>query len=602
MANDPNGDSVNSVTTAQLTALTNNGIWGVGPTVDDAAANVGAALVATLRGTASGVLTSDLSEMTNNVLGVATVDFPRIEADDGVQLAAHTIKLNTGGPRPVVIVPAGWTPVGWPLFEYAHIMLALRGYHVLAYTPRGIGTTVANADGGYVDGPFTSGGTIDVGGPRDWADGSTVIDYAQEYFDPSAIGFLGESYGSGISQLVAANDPEARVSAVVALSTWGNLATSLYDHDTRHLQAVAALLSLTGGPVERKFDEATQQILRNFQDGTDLDQVVAWGTERAPQSYAEQTNARGIPTFFSNTWHEALFPVNQVIDVFTRLEVPKHLNLWIGDHAVPEGPGLIGSIGRNAAMAEAYAWLDHHLLGAANDVPSWPQVNNQIMFTYQTRPKPNGQNQVVTPARREPNASWEDVTTTVERWYLADDPSSGDDGALATNPGSGWSRGFTAGELTEARAMDAIMDTGKAEWNGNPKTYRTEDFDRGRLAVWLSEPLTARRIRGIPTVRLTMSGTDTSATLVAYLFDVADDDTARLVTHEPYTLVTLTPGEDVTVEWRLQAAGYDLPADHRLALVVNSKDPLYSDANVPGSTITIGSVADNESYVDLPLG
>jgi predicted acyl esterase len=99
-----------------------------------------------------------------------------------------------------------------------------------------------------------------------------------------------------------------------------------------------------------------------------------------------------------------------------------------------------------------------------------------------------------------------------------------------------------------------------------------------------------------------VSGTETSATLVAYLFDVADDDTARLVTHEPYTLATLTPGEDVTVEWRLQAAGYDLPADHRLALVVNSKDPLYSDANVPGSTITIGSVADDESYVDLPLG
>ncbi|MFJ7588397.1 hypothetical protein ACIQZO_13630 [Streptomyces sp. NPDC097617] len=125
--------------------------------------------------------------------------------------------------------------------------------------------------------------------------------------------------------------------AVVALSTWGNLATSLYDHDTRHLKAVDVLLGLTGGPVERKSDAATQQILADFAANENMDEVVAWGTERAPESRIGGTNRRGVPTFFSNTWHEGLFPVNQVLETFNRLTVPKRLNMWIGDHAVPEG-------------------------------------------------------------------------------------------------------------------------------------------------------------------------------------------------------------------------------------------------------------------------
>lgn len=608
-------EPVSAVTAAQLTRLAEHGFWGAGASVSQEAADLGEALVATLQGTApQSLLTPELQQLTDSVLRCATVGFPWIVAQDGVRLAAHTIKLNTTEPRPLVIVPAGWTPVGWPLFEYAHLTLALRGYHVLAYTPRGIGLTFPLPNGGYVDGPFTSGGTIDVGGPLDWCDGSSVIDYAIEYFAPSRIGFLGESYGSGIAQLVAARDE--RVDAVVALSTWGNLATSLYHHGTRHLQAVTTLLGLTGGPVERKFDPETQQILADFAANQNLDEVVAWGTERAPESCVEATNTRGVPTFVSNTWHEGLFPVNQVLTTFNQLTVPKRLNLWIGDHAVPEGPGLTGPLtgptGPNLAMAEAYAWLDHHLLDVSNEVPGWPEVNNQVMFSYLTQPAPDpgsGENVVVTPARREPRPSWDEVTVSTEQWFLAEAGSGRRDGSLGADPEPGWTRDFTAGELTDATAMDAIVATGQAEWNGNPKVYETEKFDRQLLAVWSTGPLsaganqdTARRIRGIPRVRLTVRSSAASATLVAYLFDVADDGTARIVTHEPYTLPELVPDQDVTVTWELQATAYDVPANHRLALVVNSRDRLYSHASVEGSTTTISSRQGAESFLELPLG
>lgn len=605
-------DSTSTVTTAQLAQIASHGIWASSTTVSEEAANVGQALVATLQGRAAqGVLTPDLQQLVADVQRVATVGFPRIEAPDGVRLSAHSIRHNTSGPRPLVIVPAGWTPFGWVLFEYAHLQLALRGYHVLAYTPRGIGLTTRTVGGGYVDSFWTSGGTIDVGGPLDWTDGSSVIDYAQQYFQPSSIAFLGESYGSGISQLVAANDPENRVQAVVALSTWGNLATSLLQHDTRHLQAVTSLVSFTGGPVERKFDEATRQILQDFALGQNLDRVREWGWLRAPETYLERTNDRRIPTFFSNTWHETLFPVNQLLETFNQLTGPKRLNLWIGDHAAPEGAGLtVPFSGPNAPVTEAFAWLDHHVLGVENGVRDWPQVSSQVMFSYRTRPNPDtGQNVITEPAVREPRGSWDEVTIEVERWFLAAPDPAGQDGALTVDPNPGWSRDFTAGSLTDATAVDAVMTTGQAEWNGNPKLYETEKFDRQNLVVWASPALaeasdgqTARRVRGTPRVNLTVRSTVATTTLVAYLFDIDPDNTARIIAHEPHTLTDLTPGQDATVEWDLQAAAYDLPVNHRLALVINSRDQLYSFASVDSSTTSISSSETDPSYLELPLG
>ncbi|WP_330334284.1 CocE/NonD family hydrolase [Streptomyces sp. NBC_00536] len=610
-------DSARPLTPAQLAQVADSGIWASSTTVNQDAANVGQALVATLQGNAAqGVLTPELQKLVADVQRVATVGFPRIVAEDGTRLSAHTIRLNTAEPRPLVIVPSGWTPFGWVLFEYAHLQLALRGYHVLAYTPRGLGLTTQTPSGAYIDAFWTSGGTIDVAGPLDRSDGSSVIDYAEEFFQPTSIGFLGESYGSGISQLVAAHDPRERVKAVVALSTWGNLATSLLHHDTRHLQAVTSLVNFTGGPVERKFDEATRQILQDFDLGQNLDGVRDWGWERAPERYLEDTNGREIPTFFSNTWHETLFPVNQVLETFNQLTVPKRLNMWIGDHAAPEGAGLtIPLSGPNTPVAEAFAWLDHHLLEVQNDVPNWSPVSNQVMFTYLTEPDPGtGQNVITRPAVREQVQSWDELTTRVERWYLADSADGGQDGALtaalAPAPNPGRQREFFAGSLTEATAVDAVMTTGQAEWKGNPKIYETEKFNRQKLLVWSTEPLAAtaeggsgRRVRGIPRVHLTVRSTAASATLVAYLFDIdPDGNTARIIAHEPYTLTALTPDQDTTVDWPLQAAAYDLPDGHRLALVVNSRDQLYSHAGVEGSTTTISSSDTDPSYLDLPLG
>ncbi|WP_030855700.1 hypothetical protein [Streptomyces griseus] len=68
---------------------------------------------------------------------------------------------------------------------------------------------------------------VDLAGPHDVADGSTVVDFGVEHFAPASIGFLGQSYGSGISRLVAAHDE--RVAAV----TW-RLQAAAYDIPAGH--------------------------------------------------------------------------------------------------------------------------------------------------------------------------------------------------------------------------------------------------------------------------------------------------------------------------------------------------------------------------------
>ncbi|WP_330181467.1 hypothetical protein OHB26_34640 [Nocardia sp. NBC_01503] len=587
----PQENSPIGITADQVTRIATEGAWDAQGQVRPEAVQLATNLVEALR-TRGGtdLLPAELNELVTRTLDIAVPSFPEIRTPEGYRLSAHMLRQIAPGKHPLVVVPAGWTPVGWPLFEYAYLNLALKGYHVLAYTPRGLGwTTIPNTNLPWFG---TSEGKVKVAGQPDWEDGSLVLTHAIEQLDPNGVGFLGESYGSGISQLVAAND--SRVDVVVALSTWGNLATSLYHNGTRHLRAVAALLSLTGGEQADKFDAQELDILAKFADDREMGDVVAWGTERAPERYAGE---RQVPTFFSNTWHESLFPANQTLTCFNKLAAPKRLNMWIGDHAAPEGPGLIAP-GPNLPLREAYAWLDHHLKGESNGVDSWPEVSNQVMFAYGA----DGTGQT---ARRDESASWSEVTTSTRVLNLTGaEPDS--DGGLRTDQAVGWERTFTVGKEPEVVSMDLpLMSTGQEEWKGNPKSYVIDDIDRGRALVWLTDELEAAdsvvalRIRGIPRLRLTVDSAEESATVVAYLLDIDPSGAARIITHEPNTLRL---GGAVAAEWELQAAAYDVGHMHRLMLVVDGLDPLYSTDSQPDSRITITSTESTPAQLDLPLG
>lgn len=109
-------------------------------------------------------------------------------------------------------------------------------------------------------------------------------------------------------------------------------------------------------------------------------------------------------------------------------------------------------------------------------------------------------------------------------------------------------------------------------------------------AVWQSEKYTkAQQVRGTAKLHTTLTSTKESGTLVAYLYDVGPLGLGKLVSNAPYTFHGRTPGKPFDVDLELFSTAYDVPAGHRLALVVDTVDPLYIEHNPSGAQLTFSS-------------
>ncbi|MFE1350168.1 alpha/beta hydrolase family protein, partial [Streptomyces sp. NPDC058757] len=178
-----------ALTEADADRVAADGLWASGGTVHPEAVRFGRTVLTALLAdddTARDALPAGPAARVARVRGLALPGHHRIETTDGLRLSAFSLRQLAPGPHPLVVVPSGWTPFGWGLFPGVYLDLALRGYHVLAYTPRGLGIPGL---------PTTSEGHVDVAGPYDVADGSTVVDFGIERFAPAVTGFLGVSYG-----------------------------------------------------------------------------------------------------------------------------------------------------------------------------------------------------------------------------------------------------------------------------------------------------------------------------------------------------------------------------------------------------------------------
>jgi predicted acyl esterase len=104
-------------------------------------------------------------------------------------------------------------------------------------------------------------------------------------------------------------------------------------------------------------------------------------------------------------------------------------------------------------------------------------------------------------------------------------------------------------------------------------------------------------IRGIPKLHLTVKPGQSDGTVVAYLYDVDGLGTGELIAHAPATWLGATPNAALGVDVVFPATAYTVPSGHRLAIVVDTEDALYLDANPWGAAITFTG----PSFVDLPL-
>ncbi|WP_067488328.1 CocE/NonD family hydrolase [Actinomadura hibisca] len=479
----------------------------------------------------------------------------------GAKLDGNVFVPRGKGPHPAVVFISSWT-----LEDHEYIAqaakLAERGYIVLSYTARGF---------------FNSGGGIDVAGPNDRADGSKAIDWliAHTPVDRARIGLAGISYGSGISQIVAAHD--ARVAAVVAMDTWGDLVESLYANETRHM-ASYAMLAITGRLTGRLSPE-TDRIMNDFNANRNVPNLVKWGAVRSPATYRAQLNARRVPILISNAYSEMIFAPNQVVKHFTALTGPKRLNLSIGDHASPHASGILGVPSRQ--WDDAHRWFDHYLRGAANGIDREPQVAAEVAWNR----------------RIERHRDVPSMTRSVERLGLGTPAASGD-GALGAVTPAAWRRTLRTGQDSGATAGFVIVSGGLQTF-GIPNQIDQRRISRRTAAVWSTPVLTVgRRLRGAPRLNLTVTPSGRTGTLVSYLYDVDAKGNARLITNEAYSLLRGTPGKPQKVAVNLQTTAFDVPAGHRLMLVVDTKDPVYADAGRFGQTLSVQS----PSTLEVPLG
>ncbi|UNS99719.1 CocE/NonD family hydrolase [Streptomyces tubbatahanensis] len=484
------------------------------------------------------------------------IDFVDIEGDGGTTLKANVAlpdgaSADSARTYPLIVLPTSW---GLPQIEYLAQAkkLADAGYVVVSYNSRGF---------------WQSGGEIEVGGPEDIADASRVIDWALAHTpaDKDRVGMGGVSYGAGISLLAAGHDP--RIKAVTALSGWADLIGSIYSGRTQHLQA-AGLLGGAGELTGRPSPEL-RQILKDFTESNldKEDEMIAWGKKRSPATYLDRINDNGAAIMLGNAWNDSIFPPNQYADFYEKLRGPKRLEFRPGDHATPEATGLLGL--PNDTWSHAHDWFDRYLKGERNGIDTEPPVQLTSRST----------------GAYEGYKSWKEVPSGERAISL--------DGKKDLNTGK--DSGANGGTMFLTGLLDQFLKL--------PPVVSVPLLPRSRAAVWESERYGEDTpVRGTAKLHTTVTSTAESGTFYAYLYDVGPLGAGRLITHAPHTFHDRTPDQPFAVDLDLFSTAYDVPKGHKLAVVIDTVDPLYAEHNPDDARLDFTSPAADPSNVTVPTG
>lgn len=461
-------------------------------------------------------------------------------SEDGVKITGNLFIPKSGtGPFPAVIFVNSWA-----LNEYEYIVpaakLAKKGYVVFSYNTRGFGT---------------SGGLINVAGPKDMTDLSKGIDFllANAPVNPANIGIAGISYGAGISLLGLSKEP--RIKTAVAMSGWGSLPDSLYGNQTPRL--VWGLLLVTAGYITGRMDPIIAENFQKLLDTRDVAAVLAWASERSPNSMVSALNASGKPVYISNNSQDNLFQPNQILPYFEQLTVPKKLDLNNGIHATAEIGGILGI--NNYVWTNAYDWFDYWLKGIQNGIMSKPKVSIQKRFsdarvTYSAWPNPNKVERtyhlrpmgILSPGKITPTANTTNGTDTI---------LSG-----GTNASTG------------VPLLSEILDGAVSV----PVTTNVNLIDRTNAMVYISDKLTSvLKLRGRTFYKGRINSSDNAPHVVVYLYEVDVWGTGKLISHGTATFFGVK-GKDTDLNVDLQAVAHDFPVGSRLALAIDNIDPMYA--------------------------
>ncbi|GAB3566542.1 CocE/NonD family hydrolase [Amycolatopsis endophytica] len=490
-------------------------------------------------------------------------EFLDIPAADGVALGSMVMEPSSPGPHPLAVLIGAWgggrTQNIIPAKE-----LADRGYVVISYGARGFGEST---------------GEVEVAGTEDITDVSTVIDWALRNTDadPSRIGVGGVSYGAGIAMIASGFD--ARIKAVASLSGWADLVASLTTNDTRH--GLAGLVLYLSGKANGTLSAETDTMLRKFLEprisDADSEAVIDWAEPRSPVTYLDRINANHPAVLAIQTWSETVFPPDQMVDFYRRLTGPKRAEFVPGDHAATESGGLLGL--PSDTWTSVYRWFDAHVAGTDTAIEDEPPVVTRAR-----------------PGMRQPTyqSTWDDVVGTPVRSYLGEK-------TLQPQPAE-WSRTVAANRDTVANGGIPLATYSLEALTGNPPNIFLPQVDRGSAGVWHQEPGEAPvEIRGSMHAHLTVVPPGATGTAVAYVYDVDPFGVGSLINYLPYSWKNATPGQPLAADFHFAPTAYTVAAGHHLALVVDSKDPLFLDWNSGDGRLGFASTTADPAWLDVAV-
>ena len=524
-----------------------------------------AALVAA--GVALAVALSSPAPLTIRNVRIPVLDGPR--GNQHVLLDASFFLPAGSGRVPAVLLAHGFGETKNAVRPQAE-NLARDGFAVLTWSARGFGASTGQIG---LDSPDYE--VKDVEQLVTWLarQPRVLLDHPG---DPR-VGITGASYGGGISLLAAAYDH--RIDAVVAQSTWNNLATALFPNgaaggpaDGVFKRQWAGLL-FTQGSVG--FGAAGQgqpgqalvpgragqsvlcgrfqpQICAIYQQvaalGRPTPQAVSLLLRSSPASVAGRMRA---PTLLIQGEHDSLFGLDQANANYQALHrngAPVDMVWFAGGH---DG-GDQESARVNSLTAQwLQRWLapGHPAASAGTGQPGFA-VTRVLGFDPSTDQASLG----IATASGYPGLGG--TSRTVVR--LAGPPQT------AVNPAGG-----TPASISVFPGLGSLGAAGLT-------------FDMpGQSAVFSSAPLSsALQVTGSPTVRIRVAGSS-GVTLFAKVYDVDQAGNATLPDQlvAPLRVSAAQAGRVVTVT--LPAIDYNFAAGHRLRLVLTTTDFAYATAAAP---------------------
>lgn len=508
---------------------------------------------------------ADESTLTQQDQKLAHSILPRslwIPSFDGTKLAALVFEPNRRaypGPRPAVIFCNSWV---LNEIEYAvpAAILAQKGYIVLSYSTRGFGAST---------------GQIDVAGPKEVRDVSSLIDWLEQNtsVDRGNIAMAGISYGAGMSLLALAHEP--RLKTAIAMSGWGDLEKALYGDDT--LREIWLNMLIGSGQIVGRVSPDVLKKAQKLLKREDIEDVRRWAAARSPVTYIDAINRRQAPVFVMNSYQDYLFPPRQMREFYEKLTGPKIFYTDPGVHTSSQLGGLIGL--PNEVWHDVYLWLDRWLLGIDNGIDRQPPVS---MHTPNGRERfdefPSIQNFSESLPLTPVNELINHGTSRAEEKFIVFS-SRNDSGATTGIP--------------------LLSDTATAHGN-LPVRQWLPAIKKLHGAVYFTPPLTdSRRLRGSPRVNVWLGPHSFPQELVAYLYEVDDYGAGTLISHG--VVSEHDAREQVgKLSIELNVIAHNIERGRRLAVVIDSSDPFYQQVT-PASRIALSHNQNAMTTLELPV-